>query len=360
MTSVEKLQLPDPSRLCVAPMMDWTDRHCRFFHRQLTRRSLLYTEMVTTGALLHGDVARHLDFDELEQPVALQLGGSEPDDLAHCARLGEQWGYREINLNCGCPSDRVQRGAFGACLMKEPELVRDCVRAMLDKGSLPVTVKHRIGVDRTLDYSFVRDFVGTVAESGVRTFVVHARAAWLQGLSPKQNREVPPLRYDFVLSLKRDFPDLRFVLNGGVTSLQAACEHLIECDGVMLGREAYQNPWVLHEVDARVFADTSQAVGDRWQVVEAMAVYARRQAQNSVPLRAIVRHVLGLFNGLPGARAWRRMLSDPLILARNDPSVLLRASDLVFRAASIAPAQPSVIACTEESHRTPAQTSPIQ
>ena len=199
-------------------MMDWTDRHCRFFHRQLSRHALLYTEMVTTGALLHGDVARHLDFDAAEHPVALQLGGSEPADLAACARLGERWGYDEINLNCGCPSERVQRGSFGACLMAEPQLVADCVKAMVDVVGVPVTVKHRIGIDKTDSYDFVRDFVGTVADGGATVFMVHARSAWLKGLSPKENREIPPLRPDFAQRLKADFPDFTFVLNGGITS----------------------------------------------------------------------------------------------------------------------------------------------
>ena len=213
-------------RFCVAPMMDWTDRHCRGFHRLLTRRARLYTEMVTTGALLHGDVARHLDFDMAERPLALQLGGSEPAELAACARLGERWGYDEINLNCGCPSERVQRGAFGACLMAEPVLVRDCVAAMCDAVGVPVTVKHRLGIDREESYGFVRDFVGEVARGGARVFIVHARNAWLQGLSPKANREVPPLRYPLVHRLKADFPDLCIVLNGGLATLEAAQAHL--------------------------------------------------------------------------------------------------------------------------------------
>ncbi len=242
-------------RFCVAPMMDWTDRHCRYFHRLLSRRTRLYTEMVTTGALIHGDRHRHLDFDAAEHPVALQLGGSEPDDLALCARLGEQWGYDEINLNCGCPSERVQRGAFGACLMAEPELVRDCVKAMVDAVSVPVTVKHRIGIDRVDSYGFVRDFVGTVAQGGARTFIVHARNAWLKGLSPKENREVPPLRYETVVALKRDFPQLRFVLNGGIASLAEAREQLPALDGVMLGREPYHHPWLLAGVDPAIFGE---------------------------------------------------------------------------------------------------------
>src|SRR5512144_1287643 len=226
-------------RFSVAPMMDWTDRHCRFFHRLMTRHTRLYTEMVTTGALLHGDGPRHLDFDAAEHPVALQLGGSEPADLARCARLGEQWGYDEINLNCGCPSERVQRGAFGACLMAEPALVADCVKAMVDAVRVPVTVKHRIGIDRSEQYEFVRDFVGTVSEAGCRVFLVHARNAWLKGLSPKENREVPPLRYEMVHRLKRDFPQLTIAVNGGITSTAQVLGQLEWVDGVMVGREVY-------------------------------------------------------------------------------------------------------------------------
>jgi tRNA-dihydrouridine synthase A len=245
--------------------MDWSDRHCRYFHRLLSRHTRLYTEMVTTGALLHGDVARHLDFNAQEHPVALQLGGSEPADLAACARLAQQWGYDEINLNCGCPSERVQRGAFGACLMAEPVLVADCVAAMREACTLPVTVKHRIGIDRVESYDFVRDFVGTLAQrGGCQVFIVHARNAWLQGLSPKENREVPPLRYEQVYRLKADFPQLTIVINGGVSSDDQMAQHLAHVDGVMLGRHAYHEPW-------------SHAA----------------------------RHMLGLHNGLPGARRWR-------------------------------------------------------
>ena len=228
-------------------MMDWTDRHCRYFHRLLTRHALLYTEMVTTGALRHGDVLRHLRFNAEEHPVALQLGGSEPEDLAHAAKLGEQWGYDEINLNCGCPSERVQRGAFGACLMNEPQTVADGVKAMRDAVSIPVTVKHRIGVDRVESYDFVRDFVGQVAQAGCQVFIVHARNAWLQGLSPKENREIPPLRYELVYRLKQDFPDLTIVINGGVTDNDQIATHLNSVDGVMLGRESYYRPWLMTE-----------------------------------------------------------------------------------------------------------------
>ena len=242
-------------RLCTAPMMDWSDRHCRYFFRQLSSYAVVYTEMVTTGALIHGDVERHLRFDAAEHPVALQLGGSDPADLAHCARLGEQYGYDEINLNCGCPSERVQHGAFGACLMAEPQLVADCVKAMRDAVSIPVTVKHRLGIDSIEAYEFVRDFVATLADAGCETFFVHARNAVLKGLSPKDNREVPPLKYEYVYRLKRDFPELRIVVNGGVNTLEAIEPHLLQVDGVMLGRVAYHDPCVLAQAGGRLFGE---------------------------------------------------------------------------------------------------------
>ena len=291
-------------------MMDWTDRHCRYFHRLLSRHTRLYTEMVTTGALLHGDVARHLDFNPEEHPVALQLGGSEPADLAKAARLGEQWGYDEINLNCGCPSDRVQRGAFGACLMAEPRLVADGVKAMVDAVSVPVTVKHRIGIDRTESYEFVRDFVGTVAEAGCRVFIVHARNAWLQGLSPKENREVPPLRYEIVHRLKREFPQLVIGINGGITQDTQVQAQLQAVDGVMVGREAYHNPWWLASWDAAFFGAGNPGL-TREGVEAAMVDYMERDAAaRGTPWYAIARHMLGLYNGLPGARRWRQVWSD--------------------------------------------------
>ncbi len=291
-------------------MMDWTDRHCRHFHRLLSRHALLYTEMVTTGALIHGDVARHLRFDALEHPVALQLGGSEPHDLAHAARLGAQWGYDEINLNCGCPSERVQRGAFGACLMREPRLVADCVGAMVDAVDVPVTVKHRIGIDRDEDYGFVRDFVGTVAQAGCRVFIVHARNAWLKGLSPKENREIPPLRHEVAARLKRDFPDLVVVVNGGLRSSAAVHQQLAQLDGAMIGREAYHNPWWLAGWDAEFFGD-APAPRTREQVEEAMVAYMEREAAaHGTHWYAIARHMLGLRAGLPGARRWRQAWSD--------------------------------------------------
>ena len=296
-------------RISVAPMMDWTDRHCRYFHRQLSKHTRLYTEMVTTGALIHGDQPRHLDFNTEEHPVALQLGGSEPADLATCAKLGTQWGYDEINLNCGCPSERVQRGSFGACLMAEPKLVADCVKAMVDAVSLPVTVKHRIGIDKVESYDFVRDFVGTVSGAGCDVFIVHARNAILKGLSPKQNREVPPLKHDFVYRLKQDFPHLTFVINGGIKTSAEIHEHLAHVDGVMLGREAYQNPYWMATFDHDFFeADTK--IISREAVEAALAIYVAKQSLSDVPRHSIMRHTLGLYRGLPGARAWRRSMSQ--------------------------------------------------
>jgi tRNA-dihydrouridine synthase A len=297
-------------RTSVAPMLDWTDRHCRFFHRLLSRNTLLYTEMVTTGALLHGDVARHLHFNAQEHPLALQLGGSEPADLAACARLGQQWGYDEINLNCGCPSERVQRGAFGACLMREPALVADGVKAMVDVVDVPVTVKHRIGIDRGEDYGFVRDFVGTVAEAGCKTFIVHARNAWLKGLSPKENRDIPPLRYAVVHQLKKDFPQLTIAINGGITTTAQVKDQLAQLDGVMVGREAYHNPWWLHEWDA-AFYGAEPSTLTRESVEDAMVDYMEREArEHGTSWYAIARHMLGLRHGLPGARRWRQVWSD--------------------------------------------------
>lgn len=311
-------------RLCTAPMMDWSDRHCRFYFRLLAPHARLYTEMVTTGALIHGDVERHLRFDACEHPLALQLGGSEPDELAHCARLAHAWGYDEVNLNCGCPSERVQRGAFGACLMREPALVADCVKAMRDASPLPVTVKHRLGIDHAQDYGFARDFVGTLVQAGCEAFIVHARNAVLKGLSPKDNREIPPLRYPEVYRLKREFPDLTIVVNGGIADVDSAMQHLQAVDGVMLGRAAYHDSYVLAELDARMW-NTPPAV--RADVAHAMARYAARTIDGEVHVRAITRHMLGLYHGLPNARRWRRMLSDASTLSANDPGIILNACD---------------------------------
>ncbi|OGB27031.1 MAG: tRNA dihydrouridine(20/20a) synthase DusA [Burkholderiales bacterium RIFCSPLOWO2_02_FULL_57_36] len=313
-------------------MMDWTDRHCRVFHRKITRHTWLYTEMVTTGALLHGDVPRHLDFSDEEHPVALQLGGSEPGDLAQCAKLGEQWGYDEINLNCGCPSERVQKGAFGACLMAEPALVADCVKAMRDAVTIDVTVKHRVGIDDAESYDFVRDFVGTVADAGCSTFIVHARNAILKGLSPKENREIPPLRYAYAYQLKRDFPQLEIVINGGIKTLAEIDTHLAQVDGVMIGREAYHNPYLMSVIDARYYGDDAP-VKSRAEILEAMLPYIHAQlerygrgdAGGGLKLNSITRHMLGLMTGMPGARAFRQSLSDSKKLAAGNPALLLEA-----------------------------------
>ena len=308
-------------------MMDWTDRHCRVFHRLITRRTRLYTEMVTTGALLHGEVARHLDFNAEEHPLALQLGGSERADLAACARLAAQWGYDEINLNCGCPSERVQRGAFGACLMAEPLLVADCVRAMRDAADLPVTVKHRIGLDKTESYDFVRDFVGTVAErGGCNTFIVHARSAWLKGLSPKENRELPPLRHETVALLKRDFPACTFVVNGGITGTALIAEQLKLVDGVMLGRQAYHHPWSMQAWDGEFLGAAAPAVAAREEVEGCMVAYMEQQAALGVPWSHIARHMLGLWAGTPGARLWRQVWSDHRLKTASPREVARRAS----------------------------------
>jgi tRNA-dihydrouridine synthase A len=319
--------------MSVAPMMDWTDRHCRYFHRLLTRRALLYTEMVTTGALVHGNVPRHLDFNAEEHPVALQLGGSDADELAYSARLGAQWGYDEINLNCGCPSERVQRGSFGACLMAEPRLVADCVKAMVDAVDLPVTVKHRIGIDQDESYEFVRDFIGTVSEAGCRVFLVHARNAWLKGLSPKENREVPPLRYETVHRLKRDFPGLLFAVNGGVTTAQQVTEQLGLTDGVMVGREAYHNPWWLSQWDSAFYGEPEAGLTREW-VEEQMTDYmVREQKERGTAWSSIARHMLGLRNGLPGARRWRQVWSDHKLKELHPRDVMALAHDAVARAA---------------------------
>lgn len=297
-------------RLSIAPMMAWTDKHCRYFHRLITRNALLYTEMVSTGALLHGDLRQHLRFDETEHPVALQLGGSEPADLARAAKIGADWGYDEINLNCGCPSVRVQRGAFGACLMNEPALVADGVKAMLDAVNIPVTVKHRIGIDRIERYDFVRDFVGQVSEAGCKVFIVHARNAWLDGLSPKENRDIPPLRYELAYQLKRDFPALTISVNGGITTNAQIAQHLQQVDGVMVGREAYHNPWLMAEWDD-LFYGAAPPTLTRDAVEAQMVAYMEREAaEDGTPWSAIARHMLGLRHGLRGARRWRQIWSD--------------------------------------------------
>lgn len=296
-------------------MLDWTDRHCRYFLRLISKRALLYTEMITTAALLHRPPAHFLDHDPSEQPLALQLGGSDPEELANCAELAARWGFAEINLNLGCPSDRVQSGRFGACLMAEPTLVSDCIRAMTGRIAIPVTAKHRIGIDDLDSYQMLCDFVGSLANAGCAAFIIHARKAWLKGLSPKENREIPPLDYDRVYRLKTDFPDLEIVINGGITTLDAAEAHLRRVDGVMMGREAYHNPWILAEVDRRLYGDPDRGPS-RPEVVDRLVTYLQREAARGTPPKRITRHILGLYRGQPGSRAWRRQLSnqrDPLL-----------------------------------------------
>jgi tRNA-dihydrouridine synthase A len=313
-----------PWRICVAPMMDWTDRHCRYFLRLISHRARLYTEMITVGALAHGDVPYHLDFDPAEHPLALQLGGSDPGRLAASAKLGVRWGYDEINLNCGCPSERVQTGSFGACLMAEPALVADCVKAMRDAVAVPVTVKHRIGLDHGEDYGFVRDFVGTVAAAGCDVFIVHARNAVLKGLSPKENREIPPLRYEVVHRIKRDFPRLTIVANGGLAHWDAIDRELAVVDGAMLGRAAYHDPYLLAQADWRAYGDEAPA-RSRPDVLRALVPYAQAQLARGVPLRAIARHVLGLYHGQSGGRRYRQILSDARKLRDAGPALFAEA-----------------------------------
>ncbi|MDP5052568.1 MAG: tRNA dihydrouridine(20/20a) synthase DusA [Congregibacter sp.] len=298
-----------PWRFCTAPMMDWSDRHCRYFWRLLTSNARLYTEMVTTGALIHGDRSRFLAFNKEEAPIALQLGGSDPTDLARCASWAQDWGYNEVNLNCGCPSDRVQNGAFGACLMGEPQRVRDCISAMRDACDIDVTVKHRIGIDHMESYAELCHFVGTVAAGGCQVFIVHARKAWLSGLSPKENREVPPLNYPWVYRLKQDFPELTIVVNGGIESLDDCEPQLQQLDGVMLGRSAYHNPWILAEVDRRLFG-RPQRFSYREELIDAMLPYVETELAKGVRLNQITRHLLGLYQEVPGARRYRRLLSE--------------------------------------------------
>ena len=295
--------------IAVAPMLDWTDRHCRYFLRLLSRHTLLYTEMLTTGAALRGDRDYLLAHDPAEYPLALQLGGSDPTELAQCARIATDWGYDEINLNIGCPSDRVQSGRFGACLMAEPDRVAECVAAMRAVTKLPVTVKTRIGIDERDSYEELTDFLRRVAAGGCTVFIIHARKAWLHGLSPKENREIPPLRYEIVHQLKRDFPQLTIILNGGLVNLSQVAEQLSQVDGVMIGRAAYENPYLLAEVDSRFFSSSAPPLS-RHQAIRAFLPYIETQLQEGIPLHRMTRHILGLFQGIPGAQAWRRTLSE--------------------------------------------------
>ncbi|MFI2812286.1 MULTISPECIES: tRNA dihydrouridine(20/20a) synthase DusA [unclassified Microbulbifer] len=318
-------------RFCTAPLLDWSDRHCRYMWRLLSKRAVVYSEMVTTGAIIHGDQPRHLQFDPAEQPVALQLGGSDPAELAQCARIAEEWGYDEINLNCGCPSDRVQSGRFGACLMAEPEVVAEGLAAMRAAVSVPVTVKHRIGIDDMEEYSGLTRFVEAQAAVGVTTFIVHARKAWLKGLSPKENREIPPLKHEMVYQLKRDYPQLEIVLNGGINTIDECLEHLQHVDGVMLGRAAYQTPNLLAEVDSALFGEAPGP--GPVEVVQQMLPYIERELTAGHRLNHITRHMLGLFQGLPGARRFRRHLSENAHKKGAGVDVVEQALSLVTQAA---------------------------
>jgi tRNA-dihydrouridine synthase A len=309
-------------------MMDWSDHNCRYFWRLLTKQALLYTEMVTTGALIHGDRKRFLHFNREEHPVALQLGGSDPKDLARCARWAQEWGYDEVNINCGCPSDRVQSGMFGACLMGKPDLVADCVKAMMDSCDIPVTVKHRIGIDHMESYEQLLAFIEPVAAAGCSVFIVHARKAWLQGLSPKENREIPPLNYPWVYQLKKDFPHLTIVVNGGIQTIEECHDHLEHVDGVMLGREAYQNPWMLAQVDEALFGMDSP-LKSRDDVIAELLPFAEQHIAQGGQLNHVTRHILGLYHGVPGAKKFRRHLSENAYKKEAGISILAEAYALV-------------------------------
>lgn len=317
-------------RLSIAPMLDCTDRHERYFLRLLSKHILLYSEMVTTNALLHTDPDQFLRHLEFEYPAVLQLGGSNPADLAKCSKMVEESGFQEVNLNCGCPSDRVQNGNFGACLMKDKNLVADCFKAMQDAVSIPVSIKCRIGVDEFDSWEFFRDFVGTIADAGCRVFIVHARKAWLKGLSPKENREVPPLHYDFVHKLKAEMPQLNISINGGIKTLDQTLEQLLDLDGVMVGREAYENPWFLLDADERIFNGTSAKKPEsRKALLEAYLPYVEMEAARGTPATILVRHIYGLFNGKPGARKYRQYLGENAPKTKSPTELIRRAMDLV-------------------------------
>ena len=316
-------------RFCIAPMMDCSDRHSRFFLRLFSDSILLYTEMVTAAAIVHGDRDRLLGFSEQEHPLAVQLGGSDPELLYRAAQICHDYGYDEINLNCGCPSDRVQSGSFGACLMKQPPLVAECVSALKSASPLPVTVKHRTGVDQQEDYDVFAGFAAAQVEAGAAALIVHARNAWLQGLSPKQNREIPPLKYDWVYRLKQDFPEQQIIVNGGIRTLDACLEHLQQVDGVMLGREPYNNPYLLHDLDQVVFGRQQCATPGRSEMLHRFYPYIEQQLESGIPLMRVVRHLLGLFNGQPNARRWRRYLSENACRKDAGMDVLYRAEQLL-------------------------------
>jgi tRNA-dihydrouridine synthase A len=323
--------------LSIAPMMDWTDRHYRYFMRQITRHTLLYTEMVTSRAILHGDREKLLGFSEIEKPLVLQLGGDNPQELAECAKIAEEMGYDEINLNVGCPSERVQQGNFGACLMANPELVGECMEAMISSVKIPVSVKHRIGINGRDSYEELADFVKTVAESGCRRFIVHARIAVLQGLSPRENRTVPPLRYEDVYRLKADFPGLMIEINGGIKTLEEVAEHLQVVDGAMLGRIAYENPYLFAGADA-MFYNSCQPVPNRREIIEEMVPYLCRCQEKNIPVNRVLIHMLGLFNNQPGSKIWKRYLSENMHKKGKGPEILREVLEL----SQLTPKSPSL------------------
>ena len=302
----------DSSAVSIAPMMDWTDRHCRYFYRLLSKNTQLYTEMITSKAILRGDKNRLLDFNASEHPLTLQLGGSDPKEMAECAQIAQKWGYDEVNINVGCPSDRVHSGSFGACLMKEPDLVAACVEAMIEKCDIPVTVKSRIGIDDMESYDELSDFVSLINSKGCKHFIIHARKAWLQGLSPKENRTIPPLNYPWVYELKKDFPQIQITINGGITSCLEIKSHLDYVDGVMLGRAVYNNPFLLSEVDSDIFSEKKNPI-NREQILKIYMVYMTEQLKIGVPIRSMTRHILGLYHGETNAKLFRRLLSGKVV-----------------------------------------------
>lgn len=316
-------------RFCIAPMMDWSDRHCRYLWRLISKHSFLYTEMVTTGALIYGDTERFLRFNEQEHPVALQLGGSDPQQLAQCTQLAHEWGYDEVNLNCGCPSDRVQSGRFGACLMAEPELVAECFTAMQEAAPISVSIKHRIGVDDQDEKKDLDHFVKTVADAGCKIFIVHARKAWLKGLSPKENRDVPPLNYERVYRLKQDFPDLEIIINGGVTTTEQSQQHLQCVDGVMMGREAYNNPFILADVDDVIYQNKTEDVITRSAVATQYVKYCGNQLKSGIKLSSLSRHILGLYHSQRGGKQFRRFISENAHKENALEDVLIQALEFV-------------------------------
>ncbi|MFT7560720.1 MAG: tRNA-dihydrouridine synthase A [Flavobacteriales bacterium] len=318
----------NPWRYTLAPMMDYSDRHCRTLWRLITKHARLYSEMVVTGAIIHGDRERFLNFNHEEHPVALQLGGSDPNELARCAKIAQDWGYDEVNLNCGCPSDRVQKGRIGAILMSEPDLVAQCVKSMQDACTIPITVKNRIGIDDQDDYSALSEFVYTVSEAGCSEFIVHARKAWLSGLSPKENRHIPPLRYELISQLKRDFPHLTICVNGGIKTTDEALKHLNDLDGVMIGREAYSNPWSITDVDEKIFA-CAPFIQSRHDILTQYAHYCEQEVAKGTYIHHMSKHVLGLFSGQPGGRLFRREMSELLAQKKLNTSSMLKAAELV-------------------------------